>query len=119
MGWNIKLKKRHPNNQLTYFDIKRFNKPGRYADGNNLYLLVEPTGSKRWILRLTVGNRRRDMGLGNIKLVSLKNARELAIHYKSQSRSGLDPFIERKKKKEHSLHSKLVQKMFIKLLSLA
>ena len=99
MGWNIKLKKRHPNNQLTYFDIKRFNKPGRYADGNNLYLLVEPTGSKRWILRLTVGNRRRDMGLGNIKLVSLKNARELAIHYKSQARSGLDPFIERKKEK--------------------
>ena len=75
MGWIIKLKKRHPNNQLTYFDIKRLNKPGRYADGNNLYLLVEPTGSKRWILRLTVGNRRRDMGLGNIKLVSLKKSK--------------------------------------------
>ena len=91
------FRKRHPINQLNAFDIKRLKKPGRYADGNNLYLFIDSNGSKRWVLRLTVGKRRRDMGLGSAKLVALKKARELAILYKSQARSGLDPFIERKK----------------------
>lgn len=93
------MRKRHPVNKLTVFEVTRLKKPGRYADGNNLYLLIEPSGARRWILRLTVHKRRRDMGLGNAKLVPLQKAREMAIHYRAIARSGDDPFIERNKEK--------------------
>ena len=88
---------RHPVNKLTALEVARLKIPGRYADGNNLYLLVEPSGAKRWVLRLTVNGRRRDMGFGNSIVIPLKKAREMAIYYKSLAKSGLDPILERKK----------------------
>ena len=27
--------------------------PGRHGDGNGLYLVVEPSGARRWIVRVT------------------------------------------------------------------
>ena len=91
---------RHPVNKLTALEVARLKIPGRYADGNNLYLLVEPSGAKRWVLRLTVNGRRRDMGFGNSIVIPLKKAREMAIYYKSLAKSGLDPILERKKEQE-------------------
>ena len=49
---------------LTTVKINALRKPGRYPDGNGLYLVVTHTGAKRWILRTTVKGRRRDIGLG-------------------------------------------------------
>ena len=40
-------------------------KPGRHSDGNGLYLLVQPSGSKSWVLRAQHNGRRRDFGLGS------------------------------------------------------
>lgn len=28
--------------------------PGRHGDGNGLYLIVDPSGARRWIVRVTV-----------------------------------------------------------------
>jgi hypothetical protein len=28
--------------------------PGRHGDGNGLYLVVDPSGARRWIVRVTV-----------------------------------------------------------------
>ena len=67
-------------NKLTPLALKKINHPGRYSDGNNLYLKVEETGSKRWILRLTIKGRRRDMGLGSFSFINLQEARDLASH---------------------------------------
>ncbi len=67
-------------NKLTRLALKKINHPGRYSDGNNLYLKVEETGSKRWILRLTIKGRRRDMGLGSFSFINLQEARDLASH---------------------------------------
>ena len=66
--------------KLSDLIIKKINKPGKYGDGNNLYLKVEETGSKRWILRLTIKGRRRDMGLGSFSFINLQEARDLASH---------------------------------------
>jgi hypothetical protein len=49
--------------------------PGRYADGNGLYIVVDPSGAKRWILHTMVQGRRRDIGLGSLRLVSLGEAK--------------------------------------------
>ena len=42
---------RHPDKALTAVQVRSRLEPGRYADGNGLYLVVEPTGAKRWVLR--------------------------------------------------------------------
>jgi hypothetical protein len=56
--------RKHPDKALTVVGIKAFKKPGRYADGNGLYLKVSPSGAKRWELRTVVRGKRCDIGLG-------------------------------------------------------
>ena len=100
--WGIlwgRMKKRHPYNKLTSITVKKLSKPGKYADGNNLYLHIDPSGARRWILRMTVGHRRRDMGLGSTMIVSLEEARKLARLYRGIAKSGGDPFAERQKER--------------------
>ena len=40
-------------------------KPGRHADGNNLYLMVKPSGARSWVFRFTFDGKRSDLGLGS------------------------------------------------------
>ena len=63
----------------------------RSADGNGLYLTVQPTGSRSWIQRIMIQGRRRDLGLGAFPLVSLREARELAFANRKLAREGGDP----------------------------
>src|SRR5829696_9754121 len=88
---------RHPDKALTAVQVCSRLQPGRYADGNGLYLVVEPSGSKRGLLRTVVNGRRRDMGLGGLSLVTLAEAREKALTYRKLAREGGDPLAERRK----------------------
>ncbi|MBP2312981.1 integrase [Azospirillum soli] len=72
-------------------------KPGRHADGNGLYLEVDPTGARRWLLRLTIQGKRRDIGLGSASLVTLAEAREMALDMRRQARNGGDPLADRRR----------------------
>jgi hypothetical protein len=65
--------------------------PGRHADGGGLYLKVDPSGARRWILRTVVRGRRRDYGLGSANLVSLAEAREKAFELRRIARNGGNP----------------------------
>lgn len=91
-GWG-----RHPDKALTAVQVRGLKVPGRYADGNGLYLVVEPSGSKRWLLRTVVQGRRRDIGLGGVSLVTLAEARDKALAYRKLARDGGDPLAERRK----------------------
>ena len=75
--------------------VKKLSSPGRYADGNCLYLTISESGSKSWLLRIVVRGRRRDMGLGSVDLVNLEEARDLARQYRRIARSGGDPLLDR------------------------
>jgi hypothetical protein len=59
-------------------------------------LRVEPSGSKRWVLRTTVKGRRRDVGLGSARDVSLRDARDEAGALRKLARSGEDPAAKRR-----------------------
>jgi integrase len=85
---------RHPIHRLTALAIRRAG-VGRHADGNGLYLVVDPSGAKRWVLRIVVHGRRRDLGLGSLQLVSLADAREHARALRRLARQGGDPVAER------------------------
>jgi len=93
----MKPKGRHPDKALTAATVRSLKAPGRYADGNGLYLVVDPSGAKRWILRTVVLGKRRDIGLGGTSLVSLKDAREDALQLRKIARDGGDPIAEHRK----------------------
>lgn len=73
--------------------------PGRHGDGNGLYLVVDPSGARRWIVRVTVKGQknrkgaplRTDFGLGSADLITLTEARDRALEYRRMARQGLNP----------------------------
>ena len=80
----------HPRKALTTTFL-RTARPGRHADGNGLYLFVQPTGARSWVQRLVIRGRRRELGLGSIELVTLAEAREKAVVNRKLAREGGDP----------------------------
>lgn len=52
--------------------------PGTYQDGDGLFLKVGRSGSASWLVRLQQDGKRRDIGLGSAKLLTLAEAREKA-----------------------------------------
>ena len=77
--------------KLTARGIKALTRPGRYADGGCLHLIITPTGSKNWVLRTVVQGTRRDIGLGGLEWRTLGAARALAHEYRAVARQGGDP----------------------------
>jgi integrase len=84
--------------ELGPLDIKRLNTDGKYAVGGvaGLYFTIEPGGSKYWSLRVVVGKKRREIGLGGYPTVTLAKARERAREARDLIRQGVDP-VEQKK----------------------
>ena len=72
---------------------------GRHGDGAGLYLVVDPSGARRWIVRVTVKGQknrkgaplRTDFGLGGADIVTLNQARERALEYRRMAKTGLNP----------------------------
>ena len=93
-----KPKGRHPYKALSAAFI-RTALPGRHADGNGLYLYVQPSGTRSWIQRLVIRGRRRELGLGSVALVSLAEAREKARANRKLAREGGDPLAEKRRAK--------------------
>jgi integrase len=84
---------------LTAKKVNSLTEPGRYADGDGLMLKVKPGGSKSWVLRVQTDGKRRDIGLGSLKSVSLSDARQAADEIRRKLAQGIDPLAERKQEK--------------------
>ena len=91
-----KRRGRHPAKALSAAFV-RSAPPGRHADGNGLYLFVQPTGTRSWVQRLVIRGRRRELGLGAATLVPLAKAREQALANRMLARSGGDPLSEKRR----------------------
>ncbi|MES0022124.1 MULTISPECIES: integrase arm-type DNA-binding domain-containing protein [unclassified Mesorhizobium] len=77
-------------NRLSAIAVKKLT-PGKHADGGGLWLLRRDDGGGQWFLRYTMHGRRREMGLGSIVGVSLKEARDGAEKWRAVVRAGRDP----------------------------
>jgi integrase len=79
--------------ELTAVAVAKLKAPGRYAVGGaeGLHLRVTETGSRLWVLRIIVGEKRRDLGLGNVEHISLSQARDLAREARKAVALGQDP----------------------------
>lgn len=69
--------------------------PGKHEDGGGLRLVVSQTGAKKWVLRVTIRGRRREMGLGAYPDVTLAMARDEAARSRSIAKAGGDPIADR------------------------
>ncbi|SLN72090.1 Prophage CP4-57 integrase [Roseivivax jejudonensis] len=79
--------------------------PGKHADGGGLWLHKRDDGGAQWFLRVTVHGRRREMGLGRLSDVSLKEARLEAERWRAIAREGKDPIKERDRLKREAARS--------------
>ena len=89
-------------NLLTARAIETAKKPGRYSDGNGLYLVVRPGGSKQWMFLYRRDGKLREMGLGSpLKGVTLAMARDLRDEARAAMARGDDP-LEARRQAEQS-----------------
>ncbi|MBV8548288.1 MAG: integrase arm-type DNA-binding domain-containing protein [Alphaproteobacteria bacterium] len=77
--------------------ISRLKDPGMHFIGyvSGLALRINKTGARNWILRATVGSKRRDIGLGAFPEVTVARAKEIAAEKRQQIRNGIDPVAAR------------------------
>ena len=82
--------------KLSAAFVRTVEQPGLYWDEHGLILRVKPSGYKQWIQRLFIHGKRRELGLGSIRLVTLAQARERAIANRRLARSGGNPLASRR-----------------------
>lgn len=84
--------------ELSAMEVKRLTAPGWHAVGTvaGLGLKVSRTGNRAWVLRVMVGAKRREIGLGAYPDVTLAGAHEKARAARLQIEQGIDPIAERR-----------------------
>jgi len=89
--------------ELSPLEVKRLQHPGKgrnatFAVGgvDGLLMQITPAGARSWLLRVQIGAKRRELGLGGFPDVTLAQARERAREAKDKILRGIDPIEERK-----------------------
>ena len=82
--------------KLTAAFVRSVREPGLYWDEHGLVLRVKPSGYKQWIQRLFIHGKRRELGLGPLRLVTLAEARDAAVANRKVARAGGDPRTKRR-----------------------
>jgi hypothetical protein len=66
-------------------------RPYRAGDGHGLYLLVEPTGKKRWRMSFHLRGRESTVAFGDYPDLSLADARQQCLNANRLVSDGIDP----------------------------
>ncbi|MDE2398358.1 MAG: integrase arm-type DNA-binding domain-containing protein [Burkholderiales bacterium] len=84
--------------EMGALEVGRLTEPGLHAVGGvpGLMLQVTPAGSRSWVLRVRVGGKRREAGLGGYPAVTMADARRRARELREQNDKGIDPVAERR-----------------------
>ena len=90
--------------RITALFVKHIKRPGKYADGGNLYLQVRPSTriietnsvTKSWIFRYSRFGKDTWLGLGPYPDVTLADARDLATRERKKMRQGIDPLTDKR-----------------------
>ncbi|MBQ7618064.1 MAG: tyrosine-type recombinase/integrase [Desulfovibrio sp.] len=71
----------------------------KYHDGEGLYLRLEKSGTKSWLLDYSFGGKRKTISLGSYPTLSLADAREACRAKRALLAQGLDPCEVKKQEK--------------------
>jgi integrase len=77
--------------KLSARSVTTLSKPGRHSDGDGLYLVIDPTGARRWLFLFRWQGKLKEMGLGGISTTSLAEAREAASAARKLVAAGVNP----------------------------
>ncbi len=79
--------------ELGPLAVNRLTTPGLHFVGGVAGLALQATasGARSWVLRIQVGDKRRDMGLGGFPDVTLASARDAARTARAKVKEGVDP----------------------------
>ena len=86
-----------PKSGLTETKVSKIKEPGRYSDGNCLFLVVPKSGGKYYVCRVSIHGKQTDLGLGGAAYTSLEDARKETAKIRKIARAGGDPRNERNK----------------------
>ena len=82
--------------KLTAKFVEHVSDSGKYYDQHGLFLHVRAGGAKKWLQRYTFKGRRREIGLGSAKIVSVATARKNAHQNLVLVSEGIDPIEDKK-----------------------
>ena len=85
-------------------NAKAQNKAYKLTDGEGLYLLVTPQGSKHWRLRYRLAGKENVFAIGSYPAIGLKEAREEKTAAKKLISKGINPVHQRKLEKIRQTH---------------
>ena len=94
-------------NKLTENSIRKakvIEKQYKIYDGDGMYLLIHPNGSKYWRMKYTFDGKSKLESFGVWPSVTLKEARERRYEAKQKIKMGINPVEEKRKNKQ--LHQK-------------
>ncbi len=84
-------------------------------DGDGLRLVFGAKGKASWVLRTVKDGREYNIGLGSYPIITLSKARELVVQKKKEISDGLDPILEKRKKREMLTFEEAALKTFEQL----
>ena len=90
----------HTLNRLKLLTVEKTKTPGRYADGDGLYLVVKPGPRKSWAFIYRRGNNMTELGLGGVAAVTPAVARTEAAELRGVLSQGGDPRAHRERKRQ-------------------
>lgn len=99
---------------LLSMAVRRLTRKGLHPVGHvpGLRLQVRSSQARSWILRVAVGGKSRDIGLGGFPAVSLAEARDKASEARRLIEKGIDPVLARKEAKSRLLAARAAEITF-------
>lgn len=91
---------RTPEKALSARFVETVTEPGKYFDGQGLFLRVAKNGARQWVQRIVIRGKRCELGLGSPPAVPLAVARRLALENRGKAMLGGDPLAEKRKARE-------------------
>jgi len=80
-----------PLTDIKIRQAKAGNKPTKLTDGNGLYLLVNPSGSKLWRYKYRIAGKENLFAIGEYPTISLQDARTARDDARELVKKGLHP----------------------------
>ncbi|SUZ32828.1 Prophage integrase IntA [Roseibaca ekhonensis] len=91
---------RTPEKALSARFVETVAEPGKYFDGQGLFLRVAKNGARQWVQRIVIRGKRCELGLGSPPAVPLAMARRLALENRGKAMLGGDPLADKRKARE-------------------
>lgn len=86
---------RRPKKALSSRFVNTVTEPGKYFDGQGLFLRVRKNGARQWVQRISIQGKRCEIGLGSPPAVPLATARKLALENRGKAMLGGDPLADK------------------------